>query len=405
MVRGDVSEPPGEQGHADWQRIAVGCGAGMFVVMGLGRFSLTAMVPALIAEGGLSPVEAGNVGMANMAGFLLGSAISVGVMHRFQRLLVLRLAGYGCVVGLVLSSLPAGFLWLAAVRGLMGITTGIIMVLGLALIAETAPANRRPAAASRLFTGVGLGILASAVLVPALASTGLALTWLSLAAAGGVAVLVADWGWRGAGTTSGKRVEPGTQSARVWTGAMPALLLAHMLFSFGIVPHTLYWVDFIVRAEGLGLAAGGLHWSLVGIFAMVGPALAAGLALCVGTHAALVLTLLLLGVGVAAPVGWRIEPMLVLSSMIFGAQPGVSVLLAARARDLGHASTMPQIMRAMILANGAGAVAGGLLMPWLFARLGHHDGLFLWGGGALLVAALAALFPIRRFPKSGDPAR
>ena len=36
-------------GHPAWQRLAFGGGGAMFVGMGLGRFSYSAMVPALVA--------------------------------------------------------------------------------------------------------------------------------------------------------------------------------------------------------------------------------------------------------------------------------------------------------------------------------------------------------------------
>lgn len=396
---GADASPPHDvaAGHPAWRRIALGGGGGMFVAMGLGRFSFTAMVPALVNAGHLGPVEAGRIGMVNLLGFLLGAGLSVQLAARLSRRHVLTGAVAVCLTGLALSAVPYGFLWLAVMRGLVGFTTGLIMVLSLSLIAETAPASRRPTAASFMFAGVGLGILMSAVIVPALVVRGLEVAWAGLAAAGAVAAAVAVWGWRGAtDKPSAPRAMPGdTMSGRssLRSGRMQALLLAHALFSMGIVPHTLYWVDFLARGLDLGLVVGGFYWSVVGVFAILGPILTAFLARWVGTARALFIGFFALALGIAAPALWPSSAVLLLSSMLFGAQPGLSSLMAARARDLAQPDEMPRVMRAAILSNSAGAVIGGACVPWLYGLglLGSQAGVFLIGGVVMLAGAIAAV--------------
>ena len=380
-------------GEAGWRRLALGGGGGMFVAMGLGRFSYTAMVPALVAAGELSAVEAGRVGTVNLAGFFLGAAASVALGRAAGRRVLLIGAVGAAVLGLAASALAVGFLPLAIARGLIGLATGIIMVHALAVIAETAPGTKRAVAGSFVFTGVGLGIFTSGVIVPALLGLGLPATWWSLAAAGAVGTALAVWGWWRAPPPP---VVPAVDAASphgpaaLRRPALRGLLLAHLLFSAGIVPHSLYWVDFLVRERALGFAAGGLHWSLVGLFAILGPILAAAMARGLGTARALVVAFILLAAGIAGPAVAPVAWVLIASSMLFGAQPGLSVLMAARARDLGEPAEMGRIMRAMILANGIGAVAGGLAVPWAYGLGGTQAPLFLIAGGALLVAAVAA---------------
>ena len=50
-----------------------------------------------------------------------------------------------------------------------------------------------------------------------------------------------------------------------------------IFFSFGIVPHTIYWVDFLVRDVGLSMNMAGWHWSVVGLSAFLGPLVTAAL--------------------------------------------------------------------------------------------------------------------------------
>ena len=390
-------------GHPALRRIALGGGGGMFLGMGLGRFSFSAMVPALVATGGLSPVETGRIGMANLMTFTFGAFVSVWLLKVMQRGTLLRSAAVLALAGLAGSIYPGGFWWLVACRGLAGLATGLIMVHSLALIAETAPAASRPLASSFVFAGVGLGILSSGVFVPMLLQLGLLEAWTGLALVGLCAMLLAFWGWHPApelavvtheqknGRAAGCGVGIRRANRSIRGFALIGLVLAHVLFGFGIVPHTLYWVDFLARDLALGIPAGGMHWSIVGVFAILGPPLMAALARLVGTPAALVVSLLAIGAGVAMPRFWPVTAVLIASSVLFGAQPGLSSLMAARARDLGQQSEMPRIMRAMILASSTGGFLGGLVLPWAYGILGSASDLFLIGGLALGLAAVAAL--------------
>ncbi len=381
--------PDGEHDAAcNWRRIALGSGAGMFVGMGLGRFSYTAMVPALVEAGSLSAVEAGRVGMLNIFGFMIGAVLSAPLLRVARVHRVLGVAIALSWLALAASGVPGGFAWLGFWRGLVGVTTGVIMVLGLALITATAPERQRPVAASFVFAGVGIGVLGAGTLVPLLLAHGLAAAWSGLALAGAAGVALAAWGWHAAPELSAPHAS--APAAPIRWGALAGLLLAHALFSLGIVAHTLYWVDFIARGLGQGMVVGGMHWSLVGVFSVLGPWIAAWLALRVGAAWGLVIGFVSLGAGIGAPALWPAAPILIASSALFGAQPGMSSLMAVRARELGTAPAMPRIMRAMILANACGAVTGGVAVPMLYAATGGHAALFLLGGGAMLLGAVAA---------------
>lgn len=386
--------PQGADGWPRWRRVALGGGGGMFVGMGLGRFSYTAMVPPLISAGELTALEAGRVGTLNLAGFALGALISVPLRARFNDYRALVAAIALSVLALAASALPFGFVWLGFWRGLVGVTAGVIMVLSLALIGATAPATRRPIAASFVFAGVGAAILSTGLLVPWLLPFGLATAWIGLAACGLAAAALAVWGWSAAPSGGVSASAPQIASALPQRGASPwtlplvLLLLGHLFFSMAIVPHTLYWVDYIARGLGHGIGEGGFHWSLVGVASILGPWIAAWLGLLLGTSWALPLSFVTLGIGIAAPLANSAGPVLVLSSLLFGAQPGLSALMAARVRDLADADQMPRLMRAMILASSMGSVAAGFALPQIYAATLSHVLVFALGGGAMILGGI-----------------
>jgi predicted MFS family arabinose efflux permease len=381
-----------------WQRIAVGAGAGMFLGMALGRFSYSAMIPALVDSGNLDAVTAGYIGGVNMVGFLAGAAASTLAVKCLRLDRVLFASVLIAVAALAASALPWGPIWLGAWRAAIGVATGCIMVLGLAVTAQSAPPEHRARAMSYIFIGVGSGILFGATIVPASLKVSIAAAWLAVSFAGIIAAAIALWCWRDVASAISNPGEHHEQPHPRARAAWYAIVAASFLFSFGIVPHTIYWFDYIARGLGHGYGIAGWHWTGVGIWAILGPVLAAWLARVAGTSFAAAVAYFVMAAGVALPWLTHAGPALVLSSIIFGAQPGVSTLLGARARDLGTADEMPAMMRTIILANGIGSAIAGITVPMLLDLTGSYELLFLTGGIALACGGFLCLPAIARTP-------
>jgi MFS family permease len=373
---------------ASWRKIAVGAGAAMFLGMALGRFSYSAMIPALIEAGQLDAVSAGYIGGANLVGFLAGAATST-ISARLVRIDRLFFAVIiATVISLAVSALPWGPVWLGACRVVIGVATGCIMVLGLSVVAQTAPSAHRARAMSYMFIGVGGGILFGATVVPVSLKNSIMTAWIVVALAGVLAGWIAIWCWSGLHrfTLQGDSAEQ--ISPRRAQGAWTAIIAASFLFSFGLVPHTIYWFDYLARDLALGYTVAGWHWTGVGVFAILGPIAAAWLATSTNTALAVVITYFVLAVGIGLPWFSHVTAALILSTIIFGAQPSVSTLLGARARDLGDASEMPAMMRMIILTNGIGSASAGVAIPKLLDMTGSYEVLFLIGGFSMLLGGL-----------------
>jgi predicted MFS family arabinose efflux permease len=383
-----------EDGVSHWRQIAIGGGAAMFTGIALGRFTYTTMVPPLIQSGQLTELEAGYVGGANLVCFFFGAYFAEKLRRALSIRLLLSCAVWLALLALAASAVPWGFYWLALWRGILGAIAGVIMVQSLAFATAAAPPDKRPVAAGYVYAGVGLGIFLTGTAAPTLLEYGIAWAWSGFACAGLFSAAVAQWGWSVADILpSAADAKPAALPAHwKWRG----LVAANFLFSFGIVPHTIYWVDFLVRDVGLSMAAAGLQWSVVGLSAFLGPIVSAALAARIGIPTTLLIIFVLLGLAVAGPAFLVTLPVLWFSSMLYGGQPGLASIMAARAREMGTATDMPRIIRATILANACGAAIGGLSFPLLLDLSGSYDPLFAIGGGAVLIGALATLS--RRIP-------
>jgi len=370
-----------------WLRLAIGGGATLFVGMGIGRFSYTPLIPAIILDGALSEAEAGYVGAFNLGGYLVG-ALGVPVLRRrFRTIPVLNAALLISLLCLVASIFPFGFAWLAWWRFLVGVTVAVMMIYSLALVTTSVPGDRLGKATGVAFTGVGAAILMSGTLVSALLRFGLAAAWTGLAIIGGLGVLIAWWGL----VIARDAPMPESASPPAIDWASSRLIAAQGLFAVGLVPHSIYWVDYVARGLGLGMSQGGAQWVLVGLGAVGGTYLCGWLADRIGFAAALVLVFGVLAAGIAAPVLVPGAAAMVASSLIFGAQPGLSAVIAGRALQVVGARNMPFVWRRMVLSVGISQTVAGYALVALFNATGSYTPVFLTGGGAMALGAVLSL--------------
>ena len=358
----------------------------MFVGIAMGRFSYTTMLPPLIQSEQLSELEAGYVGGLNLAAFFLGAFYAERLRNTFSIRRVLTAAVWLGLLALAASALPFGFYWLAAWRALLGAIAGLIMVQSIAFSTAAAPADKRPVAAGYVYAGVGLGVFLSGLFAP----------WMLQH---GIVGLGADCPGRslcrlGRAMGMGGRRHPAEERQQDAPKLTHALALARpgcrqLPFSFGIVPHTIYWVDFLVRDVGLGMEVAGWHWSVVGLSAFLGPLVTAG---CRAhrhfTDAADLLYVARVwghrpgvsrsgaGIMVLVRLLWRPARPRVHYG---GACPGNGVRRGYAAHDASDDS-----------ANACGAAVGGLAFPYLFEVSGYGN-LFLLGGAAMFLGAIVTL--------------
>ena len=374
-----------------WLRMAIGGSSALFVGMGLGRFSYAPMIPILIEENALSPVEAGYVGAFNLAGFLIGVLLQPALRARIGERGTLRLCLSTSLACLIASAAPLTapwlFLWLSLWRGLIGVAVGTIMVQALAVATRTAPPDKLGLVTGIVFAGVGGGIFFSGVAIPTLLDQGLAATWIGVSVIGAGAVAVGLWAYADPIPKAiASKAELPLPSPLCSTTIR--LAAAQSLFVIGLIPHTIFWVDYIVRGLHHTMTIGGFHWALFGLGALIGTALWGRLADWIGFRMGLILVFTSLALGVLAPVVHPVMGILIASSLIVGAQPGCSALLSGRTQQIFGNESMSKVWRHMTLIGSIGQAIGGYLLVTLFDATGSYTAIFLIGSLAMASGAL-----------------
>jgi predicted MFS family arabinose efflux permease len=397
-----LSVKPSAASASAWRMQLSGLCA-ILVGIGLSRFAYTPLLPELIAAHWFAPSEAAYLGAANLAGYLAGALLEQRISQSRSTAFVLRASMAAAAAAFVASAFPLSFAWFFFWRFLSGFLGGILMVLVAPTVLPHITPAQRGLAAGVIFTGVGCGIVASGVLVPALLHYGLAGTWLGLGALSLVLTAVAWSGWPSSGSLEAVDTAKPKKAALPRSRPLTALYVQYGLNAIGLVPHMIFLADYVARGLGQGRAAGAEYWVLLGIGALAGPILSGFASDRIGVRPALRAAFLLqtasVGVLAVTSAAWA----LAISSLVVGAFiPGISALTFSRVRELafGDAKHQKAAWSFCTIVWAIGQAAGAYGFSYIFASTGGgYSLLFATGAAAIALAFAIEIAPSARLRK------
>lgn len=380
--------------RTDLPAIAVGMSATLAAV-GLARLAYTPLLPAVIYHGWFLSSQAVYLGAANLLGYLLGSLMAYRLSERFEARGLLGIAFLGVVLSFILCSLPGAFVWFFFWRFVSGVAGGILMVVGPSLALMAASTGRKTAVASFVFTGIGMGAILSATVVPLLLGISLTGAWLVLGMLTLLAGLACDWGLR---RIRIQQDETPMQQATMDSSPVQAISIAAFIvviaYGFdaaGFVPHTAFWVDFLEREKSLGTSAASFQWLLFGIGAIVGPMVAGFLGNRLGWHRSLALGFFIKAAAIAIPLlsisfFWRSASSLIVGVMV----TGLVALTSGRVMELVGPTAYKRVWGMGAASFSSAQALSGYGMSALYGILGSYVPLFAIGSillasGGLLI--------------------
>jgi MFS family permease len=369
--------------------------AAFLVGVGLARFSYTPMLPVMVHAGWLTAPQAAYAGAGNLIGSLVGALIALAVGARIGFITALRASLIVCLVSTLASALPWGFWWIAGWRIAVGIAGTMLTTLAAPILVGSAPAAIRGAVSGAVFTGAGLGLALSGLLVPPLAELGVAAAWLGLSAVIALAIVIAWRGWPAVPVAPAVR-----QGRALVSGPFLLLLAGYATDGIGFVPHGIFWVDFVARELGRGVEAGGWQWTLFGIGAALGPMICGRLADAIGFARTLHILYAAKALAVLLPLVATGPLALTASSMTVGAlTPGLAAVISGVALELLGPAAHAPAWRWLMIAFAVTSTIGGYLFSLIFAMTGSYRVLFALGGGIILLGGVLCAIATARLPR------
>ncbi len=371
-----------------WRPILAGTCA-LFVGVGLSRFGYTPIMPVLISANWFTESEAGHLGAANLVGYLIGAIASARIARRLGGRLALRASLVLAGITFFACASPLSFFWYLTWRFVSGATGGVIMVLAVTLALSRVSPRHRGIAGGAVLAGVGFGILTASLVVPALLRFGLAVTWAVLGGASGLAVAASWRGWPEDSSAMDPAISPGARPAGAGTWRLGVLSLVYGMTAIGLVPHFIFFSDFVARGLGQGIALGSAYAALFGLGALSGPILFGRIGELIGFRLALHLAIAMetVGVGVLLFSGSALSvtfSALVVGGLTTGAVP----VIVGRIHELVDHDVTRQRHHwsRATTAFAIAQAAGGWLHSNLFAIGGSYAMLFAVAAGILSMA-------------------
>lgn len=369
-------------------RYAIGGMIGMAAAMGIGRFVYTPILPGMMAELGLSPDDAGLIASANYLGYLVGAVLGAGGWaHGRERPIMLASIGASALL-CVLMGLTDSFAAFLAIRFMAGLASAFMLVfLATIVFSHLAVAGRMDLQAMH-FSGVGLGIAVSAVLIGALtlAQQPWQAGWLWAGGLSAVAfVAVAALVTGGPVLTGGPRSEPPLPDRP----ALRRIIWSYGLFGFGYIVTATFLVAIVRAGEG-GPLFEAVVWLVTGLSIPPANVLWARLARRHGLAAVVAAGCVVEALGVMASVsiGGYAGP--ILAAVLLG---GTFVAITSLGLQMGRTLAGDSPRRALALmtaAFGTGQIIGPLVAGWLAGTTGNYFVASALAALGLLASALLA---------------
>lgn len=365
-----------------------------FVGNGIGRFAYIALIPALIQAGWLSQQEASYLGVATLVGYLLGSLLVSTLVKFLSEKALLRLSMLLSALSYLACALPhSPLFWYYFWRLLAGITGSLLMILGPSNILRSCEINLRSRVGGIVFSGIGIGVFIAGTLIPSLIGIGISFTWIILGIISLILMLTTwnKWAEDAQPTVTNEKKTVLNRQQYLFLGLT---LASYALNAIGYLPHTLFWVDYIVRELKMPLSYGGFFWAVFGIGAAVGPFFTSGIGQRFGIKNALLAAFAFKAFGVFIPIISSSTISIFCSSLIVGAMtPGTVTLVALYTLHGAGEFFYRKAWNSMTLAFAISQALFSYLMAYAVANYLHsYQPLFIFSAGVLLFSVICIVF-------------
>ncbi len=244
------------------------CFLSTFVANGLARFGYVVLIPIMIISGRLNENQSIQLGIAVLVGYIFGSFF-INFLRKFISLeniaklsfLIISLSFFACMM----ESLP--FIWAWLWRFFAGVASASLMILAAPLSLPYVKERFRGRIGGFVFSGIGLGAVVSGFTLPFIANINIDWVWIVLGGVVFCAFILSLFSLRT--LKRSKQTIHKDNKFKIPYGLW-LLIISYILNAIGYLPHTLFWVDYLVRDLKFSTLLAGSSWAFFGIGAVLG---------------------------------------------------------------------------------------------------------------------------------------
>lgn len=372
----------------------------LIIAMGVSRFAYTPILPIMKEAIGFSEEAAGFLASSNYLGYLIGALLAsfINGGSRKQKWLYWML--FLNIFSVAWMGFSADYYVWLFLRFFAGITSGFIFVLTSSIVLDILAIKGRLSWVGFVYSGVGLGIVLSGLLVPLLADKfSWQGAWIGLAGISIVLGFIVILSLRDSHSKLGKQKHSKEKGAKGKVASfLPWLIIAYGLEGLGYIVSATFLVDIVKSIPSLSHFAS-LSWVFVGIAAIPSTFLWIRLSERIGYINALYSALIVQAIGVVLPVISFNAWVVLVGAFLFGATfMGITTLATSYARELAPEKSNA-VIGIMTFIYGIGMVIGPIGVGLLVAKNGAYT-IALQLASCVLVFAVVLLVSGQVFLKN-----
>lgn len=361
--------------------------------VGLARFSYSAILPTQVLDGWFNELQSAYLGAAILSGYAIGAIFSGKINSRCDVLQTLFYSVALIIIAFILSAFNNVFAIHFVLRFITGVGGGVLMAVAPPAMLTFIPQELKRWAGAVIFTGIGLGILASSLIAVVADKFSLTVAWLALAILATLPLFLARklavvTDWRKHNEFNGLPASVPKSRFKI-NGIILLILLAYSLDAFGYIPHTVFWVDYLQRELFFSADFVAFQWGFFAFGAIVAPFFIGFLGARIGYQTTLILAFMIKAFAISLPLMSSHVLVLSLSSILVGAMvPGVVASVAGRVSELVPAERQVSIWG---IATSTFAIVQGIsayAVGYLYVEGAGPQFVFFLGALALFIGAL-----------------
>ncbi|QQM96170.1 YbfB/YjiJ family MFS transporter [Staphylococcus pseudintermedius] len=380
-----------------YRQLALGMIA-LFIVIALGRFAYTPILPFMQLDTGLDNKSVGLLATFNYLGYLIGAMLPIFYIMK-NKVFDLKCYLLLNVATMLLFGVTDHFVIWSLLRLLNGISSGAVFVLASNIVLEALHLARREGIAGLLYSAVGLGLFSSSLFIFLYTDvTHWRETWIWLGSAAFILTLIIIVCLRENPTLP----EPASHKAhgpekviRYSKKFYIPFAIAYFCEGAGYIITGTFLVAIVKTMPTLSEYAA-LSWMFVGLGAIPATVLWSMIGQRIGICLSVILAFLLQIVAVLMPIFTVNAFAIALSSMIFGATfLGLTTLFMSKSHQITFETKGNNLVAVMTLIYSVGQMIAPYISGILIERTHSYNDALIFLHAILVVGILSSLYSKR----------
>ncbi|HEC2173158.1 TPA: YbfB/YjiJ family MFS transporter [Staphylococcus delphini] len=370
----------------------------LFIVIALGRFAYTPILPFMQLDTGLDNKSVGLLATFNYLGYLIGAMLPIFYIMK-NKVFDLKCYLLLNVATMLLFGVTDHFVIWSLLRLLNGISSGAVFVLASNIVLEALHLARREGIAGLLYSAVGLGLFSSSLFIFLYTDvTHWRETWIWLGSAAFILTLIIIVCLRENPTSP----EPASHEAhgpdkviRYSKKFYIPFAIAYFCEGAGYIITGTFLVAIVKTMPTLSEYAA-LSWMFVGLGAIPATVLWSMIGQRIGICLSVILAFLLQIVAVLMPIFTVNAFAIAISSMIFGATfLGLTTLFMSKSHQITFETKGNNLVAVMTLIYSVGQMIAPYISGILIEHTHSYNDALIFAAAILVVGILSSLYSKR----------